>query len=130
MIFRFFSGSVTPSSFERNKSDSSNILILTPSPVFKARTQSRASFFRSKPWSIKTAVDLLPMALCNNAATTVESTPPLTPTRTFPSPTCFRMSSTCSSIKFPAVQLGAQFATLNKKFRRMVFPASVWATSG
>ncbi len=62
MIFRFFSGSVTPFSLLRKRSAASTLTILTPRSRFKAFITWSASFFRSKPWSTKIQVNWSPIA--------------------------------------------------------------------
>ena len=97
MILRFFSGSVTPLSLRRKSSVASSYwsLILKFRP--KTSCTTSASRARSRPLFTKMQVSWSPMALCSNAAATLESTPPLRPRITFSLPTCLRMASTASS---------------------------------
>ena len=60
----------------------------------------------------------------------MESTPPLSPQTTLPSPTCSRMRAVASSRNEAMVQSPRQPQTVAAKFRRMSTPRSVWATSG
>ena len=70
------------------------------------------------------------MALCSSIAATVESTPPLRPQTTRPSPTCWRMRDTDSSTNDFMVQSPVQPQTLKAKLRMISRPLSVWTTSG
>ena len=69
------------------------------------------------------------MARCTSAAATAESTPPDSPQIARPSPTCSRISSTCSSTMFSMVQDGRHPASSRKRARMRV-PCSVCMTSG
>ena len=70
------------------------------------------------------------MARAHSAATTDESTPPERPKMTRSSPTSARMASMESSMMESIVQSGSSSHTPNRKFRSMVWPNSVWRTSG
>ena len=61
-------------------------------------TTCSASFLRSRPWSTNTQVSRSPIARCTISAATDESTPPDSPQIARPSPTCSRISATCSSM--------------------------------
>ena len=54
----------------------------------KAAMTCSPSFLRIRPWSTKTHVSWSPTARCTSSAATDESTPPLRPQMTRPSPTC------------------------------------------
>ena len=69
------------------------------------------------------------MARCTSAAATAESTPPDSPQMARPSPTCSRISVTCSSTMFSMVQDGRHPASSRKRARMRV-PCSVCMTSG
>ena len=129
IIFLFCSGSVTPSSLERNISCA--FTKLTERPIFSFRpvTTFCASSFLSKPWSTMTHVSLLPKVLCKTAASTVESTPPLKANNTSSSLTsvattasiCCRISSELQFCSIPHI---------SRKFFMIAVPFSVWVTSG
>ena len=87
MILRFCSGSVTPASRSRNSVDAST----NTSGSFRRSNRRRicsASSRRSTPLSTKMHVSRSPIARWMSSAATVESTPPLKPQTTRPSPTC------------------------------------------
>ena len=69
------------------------------------------------------------MARCTSAAATAESTPPDSPQIACPSPTCSRISATCSSTMFSIVQDGRQPAASRNRLSSRV-PCSVCITSG
>ena len=68
----------------------------------------------------------VPMALFNNTAATVESTPPESPKITFSSPTVSAICFTVSSTKESGVQFYWILAILIKKFSNIFFPSVVW----
>ena len=104
--------------------------MLIPNPFFNEPTHSFASFFRNRPWSIRTAKQLCPTALLIKQDITVESTPPLTPTMIFSLLHCSLIILTCSSIRLFGVQFFSHSATLKRKLFNNIFPSSVCETSG
>ena len=70
------------------------------------------------------------MALDNNPAATDESTPPDKASSTFPSPTFSRISLIVLSTKASIFQSPAHPQTPNTKLDNIVFPSTVWSTSG
>mmetsp|Transcript_11015 Transcript_11015/g.23367 ORF Transcript_11015/g.23367 Transcript_11015/m.23367 type:complete len:224 (+) Transcript_11015:575-1246(+) len=93
MIFRFFSGSVTPASLSRKRSDASTTRRFTWHSSRMRFKQFFASSFLRHPLSTIKAWNRSPMAWVIRTAATVESTPPLTAPITWLSPTCLRTSS-------------------------------------
>ncbi len=90
MILRFCSGSVTPASRSRNSVAASAKTSGSCSRSKRLRICS-ASSCRITPLSTKMQVRRSPIARCISTAATVESTPPLSPQTTRPSPTCSRI---------------------------------------
>ena len=88
------------------------------------------SFLRISPWSTKTHVSWSPIARCTSSAATDESTPPLSPQMTLPSPTWSRMRAICSSTIEAADHAMSQPQTSPRKRLRMSCPYGVWTTSG
>ena len=129
MIFRFFSGSVTPASLDMKRSLASTLTMFTPSPSLRAAMTSSLSFFLSRPWSTKIAVNWLPIALWSRVAVTLESTPPEIPKMTLASPTSSLIESTDSLMKSSMVQLSLAPQTSKAKRRRMSRPYSELRTS-
>ena len=86
MIFRFFSGSLTPRKAFRNLSSASTYFRFMWSLSLKISRTSRPSSLRRTPLLTKTQRSFLPIALWMSAATTDESTPPLKAHTTISSP--------------------------------------------
>ena len=82
-----------------------------------------ASSCRSTPLSTKMHVSRSPIARWMSIAATVESTPPLRPQTTRPSPTCARIRAVASSMNDAIVQSPVQPQTSNAKLRRMSLAA-------
>ena len=130
MIFLFFSGSVTPLSLLKKRSSAFILMKFIPKrPLKVSSTRSPSSFLR-RPWSTKTHVRSLPMALLKSAAHTEESTPPERARRTFLPLSSLRYFSMELSMKSSILQSAFSSAILNRKLERMFFPYSVWVTSG
>lgn len=130
MILRFFSGSDTPASFDRNSSDASARCRSMPAAVRRSIT-SFASFRRSTPLSTSTAWKRLPMARFISTAATLESTPPLTaPITCSSSPTCLRIASMASFTKEPISQSLFAWQMPHTKFFSRMRPWGVCVTSG
>mmetsp|Transcript_40208 Transcript_40208/g.87714 ORF Transcript_40208/g.87714 Transcript_40208/m.87714 type:complete len:208 (+) Transcript_40208:665-1288(+) len=132
MIFRFVSGSETPLSASKNSADRSMTFRFSPSisPVRRFSTSWHSSSL-IMPVSIKNGWNCFPTALVSRAATTVESTPPLTAPITGRSPTSFRIrtiSSSANSSMFHAPS--GSPATAQQKLRIILVPSSVCVTSG
>ena len=89
-----------------------------------------ASSNRSSPLLTKMQVSWSPMARCNSAAVTVESTPPDRAQITLRSPTFSRTRSIASVKKFPGVQVPWHWHIRIRKFSRIAVPRGVWLTSG
>ncbi len=112
MMWRFCSGSVTPSSLRRNRSRASTTMTRTPS-CSKAVASSSVSFLRIMPWSTWTQIRRSPTARWTSVAATAESTPPESAQRTLPSvpvarlcsSTRRRISSTVEAMKLAGVQV-------------------------
>ena len=85
---------------------------------------------RSRPWSTKTQVSCLPMALASMAASTEESTPPDRAQSTLPLPMRFCRASTLFSTKESIFQSPVQPQTLYTKLCSIFLPSAVWSTSG
>mmetsp|Transcript_7012 Transcript_7012/g.17310 ORF Transcript_7012/g.17310 Transcript_7012/m.17310 type:complete len:208 (-) Transcript_7012:384-1007(-) len=132
MIFRFFSGSETPFRASKNSWDRSMTFKFNPSiSPFRRSITSRHSSSLIMPVSIKNGWNCFPTALVRSAATTVESTPPLTAPITGRSPTSFRsrtISSSANSSIFHAPS--GSPATAQQKLRIIFVPSSVCVTSG
>ena len=99
------------------------------SPAKSFSTAAR-SLARRRPLSTKIQVRRSPMALCKRAAATEESTPPLRPRITRPSPTCSWISRQVRSMKDSIVQLDLQPQIRCTKLARISPPRGVWTTSG
>mmetsp|Transcript_69985 Transcript_69985/g.137585 ORF Transcript_69985/g.137585 Transcript_69985/m.137585 type:complete len:238 (+) Transcript_69985:571-1284(+) len=131
MILRFVSGSLTPSSLERNTSSASSNCRLMPSSPCSRVTTSELSSLRRHPLSTRIAWKRFPMALCMSTAATVESTPPDTAPITCPlGPTVTRtcsMKRSASSVMFHVV--GA-WHTPTTKLASTSLPRGECVTSG
>ena len=103
IIFLFCSGSVTPFSSCKNIDEASTGIMFRPNSLYPACTSLNSSFLNN-PLSTKMQYKFLPMALCNNTAATVESTPPDNPITTLSLPSCCFKLSTVSSMNERAVQ--------------------------
>lgn len=127
--FRFSSGSVTPSSAARKRSEASTALTSTVPP--SRRSTSSVSPVRSSPLSTKMPRNRSPTARWTSSAATAESTPPDTaPITRASGPTrsrtrCTSVSSTCS-----VVQRHATPQTVSAKWRSIRTPPFVCVTSG
>ncbi len=130
IALRFSSGSVMPRSRSRNRSWARTCTSGTWKWWPNACSTCSASLWRMKPWSTNTQVSRSPIARCTSSAATALSTPPERPQMARWSPTCARMRSTCSSITWAAVQVGAQSHTSNRNALRRSVPKGVWITSG
>jgi len=71
-----------------------------------------------------------PMALCNNTAATVESTPPDNPKITLSFPILSLNSATVVSTKESGVHVCDTPAIFTKKFSNNFLPSVEWYTSG
>ncbi len=129
IAFLFFSGSVKPTKAVKKRSEASTPFTFNPIPSYWVSTLSN-SFLRNKPLFTKIQYKFLPIALCNNTAATVESTPPERPKTTLSFPTCFFIAATVLSTKESGVHVCATPAILTKKFSKSCFPSFEWYTSG
>ncbi len=77
---------------------------------------------RSKPVLTKTQSNCSPIALCNKAASTVESTPPERASNTFSLPTFVLISAISCSKILGVVQLGWQWQIFSTKRANIFFP--------
>ena len=84
-IILFFSGSSIPFNLSKNTLDASIEVKFTLKLFWNISSISTSSFNLKRPLFTKTHFNLSPMALWINNAATVESIPPLTPHKTFPS---------------------------------------------
>ena len=130
IIFRFFSGSVTPLSSDKNLSFASLKTKLALKFFLNMFTTICDSFFLNKPWSTKKHVNWLPIALSIIAAVTELSTPPLNAHKTWSSPTFALISAILSFKKFSTFHVGWALQISNKKFFKICIPFFVWTTSG
>ncbi len=130
MMRRFSSGSTTPCSRARKRSAASTWTSGTWKWSRNAEVTCSASFFRISPWSTNTQVSRSPSARWTISAATDESTPPDRPQIARPSPTCSRISATCSSMIDAGDQSPSQPQTSKRKLLRMSVPCGVWTTSG
>jgi len=80
--------------------------------------------------STKMQVSCGPIALCNSAAVTDESTPPDRPQMTLALPTVWRIVAIDCSTKFPIVHEPAQRQILVKEVLEELLPRGVCVTSG
>ena len=130
MILRLRSGSVTPS---RRRGTASVASTNSSGRFIRSRKRFRtcfASSWRSTPLSTKMQVRRSPIARWISSAATAESTPPLRPQTTLPSPTCRRMRAVASSMNDAIVQSPVQPQTSNANAAGSRRPRSVCATSG
>jgi hypothetical protein len=88
------------------------------------------SFLRIRPWSTNTHVSWSPIARWTSRAATDESTPPLRPQITLPSPTWARIRAICSWTIDAADHVDSHPQTSPRKVLRMSCPNGVWTTSG
>lgn len=123
IILRFCSGSATPASFPRKRSTASTYTRFASIWFLNTSITLSDSPFLIRPWFTWTQVSCFPMALMSRAATTELSTPPDKASSTFLSPTCWRINSTWSEIKFFIFQLAWALHVSNTKERR------IWALS-
>ena len=130
MILRFASGSSTPANSLKKRSSAFTRVIFKPNLLPNISITWSPSFKRSKPLSTKTQCKFLPIALCNNNATTEESTPPDKPKITSSLPTCALIRATASSMMFSAVHLVSQPQMFTTKLVNNAKPLFVWVTSG
>mmetsp|Transcript_20478 Transcript_20478/g.72414 ORF Transcript_20478/g.72414 Transcript_20478/m.72414 type:complete len:232 (+) Transcript_20478:382-1077(+) len=131
MILRFFSGSSTPASAARKRSDASTTRRFTPHSSRRRLRQSAASSCRSSPLSTITAWKRSPMARLSSTAATVESTPPDTAPSTLPSgPTTLRIASTSRSRNDAMFHVCGHLHMPSTKLESSVRPQGVWLTSG
>ncbi len=106
--FALFLGSASPTNLLKNCSSASTRMTFTPMFLAEHVHDLIAFVLRSRPLSTKTQVSWSPMALCNNAATTDESTPPESPSNTLSLPTWARTLAMLSSIIWAGVQSASQ----------------------
>ena len=125
IFFLFSSGSITPFRLSRNLFEASTTCRSILKCELKVSSTCFLSPFRRNPLSTNKHLKFFPRALLSNKAVTEESTPPLKPQITFPSPTSSLILITASLTKDFGVQSPLHFAILNKKFRRIFFPSSV-----
>jgi len=130
IVLRFSSGSVMPASAAAKWSWARTCTSGTPKCLPKAASTCSPSLWRISPWSTKTHVRRSPMARCTISAATALSTPPESPQMARASPTCPRMRSTCSSMRWVAVQVGEQSQASNRNHLSRSLPKGVWTTSG
>ncbi len=130
MIFRFFSGSVTPARADTKRSAASTTRTST-------RKWSRNSFStisrspaRRSPVSTKIPVSRSPMARWTMRAATALSIPPEMPQTTRPSPTWAFTFATETARKSLMAQSALSPAALKRKLASTFFPWGVWWTSG
>ena len=116
------SGSDSPASSPKKRAEASTPLTLSPIPLYCSKTSAN-SFLRNKPLFTKIQYKFLPIALCNNTAATVESTPPDNPKITLSSPIFAFKSATVVSTKESGVQDCSTFAMSTKKFSSICFPS-------
>mmetsp|Transcript_18070 Transcript_18070/g.40073 ORF Transcript_18070/g.40073 Transcript_18070/m.40073 type:complete len:227 (+) Transcript_18070:830-1510(+) len=131
IILRFVSGSITPSSRVRNRSEASTTVRLMSRCSFSRRTTDSASFFRRQALSTMMAWKRLPIAFCSRQAATVLSTPPDTAPITWPVGPTRSLTSLMKSfaISFMFQSVGA-LHTPTTKFCRISFPRTECVTSG
>ena len=122
IIFRFCSGSLTPFSFDRNRSCAFTRIILRPNFPERLSITWSPSPLRSKPWSTKIQMSWSPIAFCKRTPTTLESTPPDSPSKTFLWPTFSRIFAISISIKLSIDQSPVAPQISNTKLRSMSFP--------
>src|ERR1035437_4925302 len=97
--------------------------------LYDSSTFSNSSL-RNKPLSTKMQYKFLPIALCNNTAAMLESTPPLKPNTTLSLPIfCFKLFTEVSTNE-SGVQFAAQPQIFKQKFFSKIPPSVEWYTSG
>ena len=129
MILRFCSGSVTPASRSRNSSrrvdeHERQLQPLEPRPDLRRLVLAQHAVVDED------ARQPIADRAVHSIAATVESTPPLRPQTTRPSPTCARIRAVASSTNDAIVQSPRAAADVEGEVAQDVGPCSVCATSG
>ena len=104
---------------------SSELIPLTFKPIdLYDLSTSSYSFFRKSPLLIKKQYKFSPIALLNNNAATLESTPPDKPNNTFSLPTLAFISLTDFIIKESIVQVFEHLHISDKKLLIILIPST------
>ena len=103
MALRLSSGSSRPDNASKKRAEASTPLTLRPIPSYWVKTFENSSFLNS-PLFTNIQYRFFPIALCNNIAATVESTPPDNPSTTLSSWILDFKSATVSSTNESGVQ--------------------------